>query len=689
MFVSEREDNIKVSIIIPVFNKVEFTQRCIKSVFDNSPEGSISWEIVVVDNASSDGTAAFLEEACQLYSNLRVVTNKENLGFARACNQGASWARGEYLLFLNNDTEVQKGWLKPLVEVLNTDFRVGAVGCKLLFPDGFIQHAGVVIVDDKMGGVPLVATHIYYKKPASLKIADRPYLYQVVTGACLMVRKVAFEEVGGFDEEYWNGYEDVDLCFKLQKRGWLVVYEPKSVVIHYEGQSGPERFRKVNENVARLHQRWLGRINPDFVIEIDGSVKAVKPPAIKEYQPPFVSIIILTRNNLEYTQKCLESIRKYTPEAHEVIVVDNGSTDGTVEYLESQSDVKLVKNGFNLGFALGNNRGLLEAGGNYVIFLNNDVVVTEGWLRKLIACAESDPSVGIVGPRSNYVAGHQLVKNVPYGEDMEAMQEFARSWSEENSGNWEEVLRVIGFCMLVKREVIEKIGGFDPQFGLGNFEDDDFCIRARIAGFRIKIAHDVFVHHFGSKTFQSEQIDYRELMLSNWEKFKRKWNLPGDLPILLIERGYHIDLLLQRDFDPQKHTVPLQIEPYPLDGVRLISYLAPFSKEVLKWYLSSFSSEDDVTLVLHEEGDEREVLKKVSQTIEELGFDPDKTPDILLITTKLDENKQPRLIRAVKKVVWFQGLPDSWKRWVVYLGKETEEIGRFENRAYQNFNISY
>lgn len=686
MFVSKRENNVKVSIIIPVFNKVEFTQRCIKSIFNNSTEGSISWEVVVIDNGSSDGTAAFLEEACQLYSNLRVVTNKENLGFARACNQGASWARGEYLLFLNNDTEVQKGWLKPLVEVLNADFRVGAVGCKLLFPDGFIQHAGVVIVDDKTIGDPLYAKHIYYKKPVSFKIANKPYLYQAVTGACFMVRKVAFEEVGGFDEEYWNGYEDVDLCFKLRKRGWLIVYEPKSVVIHYEGQSGPERFRKVSENVARLHQKWLGKIHPDFVIGIDGSVEAVKPPAIKEYQPPFVSIVILTRNNLEYTQKCLESIRKYTPEPHEIIVVDNGSTDGTVEHLESQPDVKLIKNGFNLGFALGNNRGLLEARGNYVVFLNNDVVVTEGWLRKLIACTESDPHVGIVGPRSNYVAGYQLVKNVPYGEDMEAMQEFAKSWGKKNLGNWEEVLRVIGFCMLVKREVIEKIGGFDPQFGLGNFEDDDFCIRAQIAGFRIKIAHDVFVHHFGSKTFQSERIDYRKLMLSNWEKFKRKWVLPRDLP---IERGYRIDLLLQRDFDSQKHAVPLRVEPYPLDGVRSMSYLAPFSREVLKWYLSSFSSKDDVTLVLYEEGDEKEVLQRVSRVIEELGFDPEKTPDILLVATRLGESEQARLIKAVKRVVWLQDLPDSWKRWVIYLGKEMEEIGRLENHAYQNFDTSH
>jgi len=397
--------------------------------------------------------------------------------------------------------------------------------------------------------------------------------------------------------------------------------------------------------------------------------------ATKKDLPRLTSIIILTLNNLEYTRKCLDSIRKYTPEPHEIIVVDNGSTDGTVEYLKQELDVRLIENGCNLGFALGNNRGLLEAKGDYVVFLNNDVVVTEGWLKRLIACAESDPRVGIVGPRSNYVAGRQMVRDIPYGDDLEAMQEFARGWSQRHSKNWEEALRVIGFCMLVKREVIEKIGGFDPRFGLGNFEDDDFCIRAQIAGFKIKIAHDVFVHHFGSKTFQSEQIDYRRLMLSNWEKFKGKWGLPKNLS---IENGYRLDFLLQDVFNPEKHVVPLRIEPYPLDEIRSMSYLAPFSKEALRWYLNNFSPQDAVTLVLYDEGKEEVILQKVSQTVLELGFDPENSPDILIVPGPLDELKQAQLISAVYALVELPGVPDSWKRWAAYLGK-TMHRGRVQN----------
>ena len=380
------------------------------------------------------------------------------------------------------------------------------------------------------------------------------------------------------------------------------------------------------------------------------------------------SIIILTRNNLEYTKMCLESIRRYTPEPHEIIVVDNGSTDGTIEYLEAQEDVKLIKNGLNLGFALGNNLGLREARGEYIVILNNDTVVTEGWLTWLINSAQSNPQVGIVGPRSNYVVGVQLVKNVPYGDNMDAMQEFARQWSLENSGRYEEALRVIGFCMLVKREVIEKIGGFDPYYEAGNFEDDDFCIRAQRAGFKIRIAHDVFIHHFGSKTFQSEKIDYRQVMLTNWERFKSKWGLPRELP---IERGYPIYELIQGGFDQDKHFVPLSIEPLSLEELRSQTYLSEFNTLTLRWFLSNFEPQDDVTLVIYHPEEKAE--EEVAKAIQELGYDIDKTPDILLYSHPLPENKIPSLVAAVDKVV-VDSDSSPFLIWAKYLNKEVVEI---------------
>ncbi|MFY9302553.1 MAG: glycosyltransferase [Atribacterales bacterium] len=468
-----------------------------------------------------------------------------------------------------------------------------------------------------------------------------------------------YQEAGILDKTHLRFFTKKTILDMLDKTGFKATNLQGAIL---QGVEVPPSFlhalKTLGMEVSTLEEE--GRIYQYLLV---AQPKKVTPKTLS-----LTSIIILTRNNLEYTKMCLESIRRYTPEPHEIIVVDNGSTDGTIEYLETQEDVKLIKNGLNLGFALGNNLGLREARGEYIVILNNDTLVTEGWLTRLINSAQSNPQVGIVGPRSNYVVGVQLVKNVPYGDNMDAMQEFARQWSLENSGRYEEALRVIGFCMLVKREVIEKIGGFDPYYEAGNFEDDDFCIRAQRAGFKIRIAHDVFIHHFGSKTFQSEKIDYRQVMLTNWERFKSKWGLPRELP---IERGYPIYDLIQGGFDQDKHFVPLSIEPLSLEELRSQTYLSEFNTLTLRWFLSNFEPQDDVTLVIYHPEEKAE--EEVAKAIQELGYDIDKTPDILLYYHPLPENKIPSLVAAVDKVV-VDSDSSPFLIWAKYLNKEVVEI---------------
>ncbi|MBI4299826.1 MAG: methyltransferase domain-containing protein, partial [Chloroflexi bacterium] len=175
--------------------------------------------------------------------------------------------------------------------------------------------------------------------------------------------------------------------------------------------------------------------------------------------PPLVSIVILTHNELPYTRLCVESIERYTPERHELVFVDNASSDGTLDYLRSLPGAVVIANDSNRGFAAGCNQGIAHARGRYVLLLNNDVIVTEGWLTKMIRWLETDPRIGIVGPMTNYVVGPQRVQQVPYGEDMSEMQAFARRFAEANAGKGFATNRAVGFCLLMKREVVEKIGG--------------------------------------------------------------------------------------------------------------------------------------------------------------------------------------------------------------------------------------
>ncbi len=235
----------KASIIIPVFNKLDLTRQCLTALasLTTMPD----YEVIIVDNASTDGTAEFL---AGLGGDVQVIRNPENYGFAIACNQGAGAARGEFLVFLNNDTIPTEGWLTVLVDEVERHPDVAVVGSKLLYEDGTIQHAGVAF-----SRIMFTPYHIYRKFPADSPVVNRRREFQCVTGACMLVRRDVFEQAGRFDEGFKNGFEDVDLCLKIRERGWRIVYRPDSVVYHLESQT-PGRKTHDTDNARRLLERW-------------------------------------------------------------------------------------------------------------------------------------------------------------------------------------------------------------------------------------------------------------------------------------------------------------------------------------------------------------------------------------------------------------------------------------------------
>lgn len=225
---SGRGRRVRSSVIIPVFNKVEFTFQCLRSLLAEIEFEET--EIIVVDDASTDETASVLANFGGL---LRVITNERNLGFVESCNRGAAEARGDFLIFLNNDTTVQPGWLSALVKTAEADDNVGAVGSLFLYPDGRVQEAG--------GGVWRDGEAFRYGWGRSQE--DRRLLFarevDYCSGASLLVRRELFEQLGGFDMRYAPAYyEDVDLCMGVNSLGRKVVFQPQSRVVHYEGATG-------------------------------------------------------------------------------------------------------------------------------------------------------------------------------------------------------------------------------------------------------------------------------------------------------------------------------------------------------------------------------------------------------------------------------------------------------------------
>ena len=222
----KKEENPTVSIIIPVYNQLYYTYRCLTSIIKNTTD--VSYEVIVADDVSGDGTM-YLDSYSE---NIVIKRNKNNLRFLLNCNEASKIARGKYLLFLNNDTEVTENWLSSLVNLIESDDSIGMVGSKLIFPDGKLQEAGGIIFSDGTG-----ANYGKFddaSKPQYNYVRDVDY----ISGASIMLSRKVWDKVGMFSEEFAPAYcEDSDLAFKIRSIGLRVVYQPQSVVIHYEGAS--------------------------------------------------------------------------------------------------------------------------------------------------------------------------------------------------------------------------------------------------------------------------------------------------------------------------------------------------------------------------------------------------------------------------------------------------------------------
>jgi GT2 family glycosyltransferase len=260
--ISPSGDRPATSIVIPVLDQPELTRACLASVIERTTPGT--YEVIVVDNGSGEPTRQLLASV----QGLRVIWNESNAGFVDACNQGAAAARGEYLLFLNNDTVVQPGWLDAMVATFGQHESVGAVGARILYPNGRLQEAGVIVWRD--GGIS------HYGRYDDANAAEFAYVREVdfCSGACLLIPRTLFQEIGGFDAHFSPAYyEDADLAFRLREKGSRVMYQPAAQVVHFEGGTagtnvshGFKRHQAINQPkfVAR-HTRALAEQYPrDF-----------------------------------------------------------------------------------------------------------------------------------------------------------------------------------------------------------------------------------------------------------------------------------------------------------------------------------------------------------------------------------------------------------------------------------------
>lgn len=263
---------------------------------------------------------------------------------------------------------------------------------------------------------------------------------------------------------------------------------------------------------------------------------------------PKAAIVVLSYNLLEYTKQCIESIRSNTPEsAREIIVVDNASTDGSVQWLSVQKDIKLIENEHNMGFPAGCNQGICVAEQESDIFLlNNDTILTPNslfWLR--MGLYESE-DVGSCGSVSNYVSNYQQVNGS--FKNVDEILAFSHKNNLPMEYPYEEKLFLIGFALLIKRKVMDEIGLLDEIFSPGNSEDVDYGLRIMQAGYKNLLCKNSFILHFGSKSFGKLGEGFKEVLQKNQNVLNRKWGM--NLQYYMYPRMELVNLIQEDDLKP-------------------------------------------------------------------------------------------------------------------------------------------
>lgn len=254
----------QVSIVIPVYNQFDYTYHCVESILKNSRE--ITYEIIIGNDCSTDLTTRI----DKIITGITCINNETNLRFVRNCNNAAKYARGKYILFLNNDTQVQENWLEPLVTLIESADDIGMVGSKLIYPDGLLQEAGGIVWKD--------GSAWNYGNRQNPELPQFNYVKEVdyISGASIMIHRWLWEKIGGFDELFAPAYcDDSDLAFTVRSLGYRVMYQPLSVVVHYEGvsngtdtSSGQKQYQI--ENSKKLHQKWADEFakHPDNAVNV-------------------------------------------------------------------------------------------------------------------------------------------------------------------------------------------------------------------------------------------------------------------------------------------------------------------------------------------------------------------------------------------------------------------------------------
>ena len=541
----ETTDNELATVMMLSYNNLQYMKSAIKSVLKQTYK---QIELIINDDGSkafdnefvNDITLYIEENKGSNLINYRIEKNEVNLGIVKSYNKIINLSKGNYLIPLCCDDEFyDENTIKGIGQYFNSSDKLIATGYRACY-DEDLKHFKCIKPQKED------IEHLY-KSPIELY----EYLCKdnFIAGACTSYTRKFIEKYGQFDEDYVL-LEDWGRYLNITRRGCSIGFINSILIKYRDGgittsKTNNTKSKRILLNdvsvlknkeilpyknaIQRASDLGNYKINDSYSNDINiqqiKDFQGIDKLKVNSNQIHLTSIIILTYNQLEYTKLCIESIRKFTPQdSYEIIVVDNGSSDGTVDWLKEQNDIKVILNKENLGFSKGCNQGINVSIGENILLLNNDTIVTPNWLYNMDRSLWKEDKIAAVSCMSNYVTNNQQIE-VEY-TNIYSMLAFALNFNILNFDKHDQMDKLIGFCMMIKKEVINKIGLLDENFLIGNFEDDDYCLRMRKAGYKLILCKDTFIHHFGSISFKNTPtLDIFEISRINEEKFKNKWNL--------------------------------------------------------------------------------------------------------------------------------------------------------------------
>jgi GT2 family glycosyltransferase len=580
----------RVSVVIVTYRSTRELPGCI----DSLRKQSVPIEIFLVDNASPDATPHMVSDYAERFNNVHCILNRENVGLSAGNNCALGRCSGDYILILNPDTALPSDSLGRMIHFLDENPDIGVLGPKCVYEDG-TPH---VSFHGSWGILHILAWRVLpYRFVRKLFDRFSQYKFHdvlFVSGACLLIRRNLFEALGGYDPEYFLTVEDaMDLCIRAKATGERVVFFPDAQVYHYTGRSATQtpylvvwegirgtvyHFLKHKGRlqallisailglsaaarvavagvlgVANSHYRSVARIyaavlrelffrNPILVDRARGhrlektcSEGSSLTTRNTSHLTPRVVVVVLNWNNYGDTASLLSSLSQVSGgDNREIVVVDNGSTDGSVSQIRTTfCDVRVLETGRNLGFAGGCNIGIryaLSRGADFVWLLNNDTTIDSGAVVALLDKAQTTRRIGACGSAVYSVDDPQRLQAWGGGHInflLGRSRHYLRAVPDES------LQFITGASMLIRCEAIADVGLLDERFFM-YWEDADFCFRLRGAGWKLAVAGDSRIWHKGSASVGKESARLDQYFNASARRFFRKH---APIPFLPIWMG--------------------------------------------------------------------------------------------------------------------------------------------------------